>query len=121
MNPKTKTQIRKIILAGILMAIGLILFKYIPMQIYGKNILFDASSHVVWTIFGLYIIWFFIDQNKSWRIPFFILSAALLIIISIQRIIAQKHNEIGILLGLAIAGISIAISHWKEIHRKIKF
>ncbi len=121
MTSKTKIQIEKIILTGILMVIGLILFKYIPMQIYGKDILFDASSHIVGTSFGLYIIWFFIDQNKSWRIPYFIFSACFLTIIAIQRIIAQKHNEIGIVLGLTISAIAIVIPRWKEIWKRIEF
>jgi len=60
MQKKEVEQIKKILVAGIVIAIGLIIFKYLPMFIFGKNILFDASSHVAWTIFLLYIIWFFI-------------------------------------------------------------
>lgn len=117
----TKQQLRWIFWTAIIMVIGLILLKYIPMAIYGKNILFDASSHVVLTSLGLYILWFFIDQKKSWRIPYFIFAGGLLIIISIQRIIAQQHNEVGIVLGLAVAGISIIIPRWKEFKGGVKF
>jgi hypothetical protein len=117
----TKQQLIWLLWTAIIMTVGLILFKYIPMYIYGKNILFDASSHVVWTSWGLYVIWFFIDQKKSWRIPYFILAAVVLIIMSIQRIIAQKHNEIGIILGLTIAAIAIVLPRWKEFKKGVEF
>ena len=121
MQKKEVEQIKKILVAGIVIAIGLIIFKYLPMFIFGKNILFDASSHVAWTIFLLYIVWFFIDQNKSWRIPYFILSIAILTIISIQRIVTNNHNLFGLLLGFLIGIFGIAISQYKIIRNKIKF
>jgi len=121
MKSKTKKQITWIFWTTIIMGIGLILFKYIPMYIYGKDILFDASSHIVWTSWGLYVVWFFIDQKKSWRIPYFIFSAIVLIIMGIQRIITNQHNEIGIVLGLAIAGIAIIIPRWKEFSKGVEF
>jgi hypothetical protein len=116
-----KQQIIWLLWTAIIMAIGLILFKYIPMAIYGKDILFDASSHIVWTSFALYIGWFFVDQKKSWRIPYFVFSAMVLTIMGIQRIIAQQHNEIGLMLGLGIAGLAIAIPRWKEFKGGIQF
>jgi membrane-associated phospholipid phosphatase len=103
------------------MAIGLILFKYIPMAIWGKYILFDASSHIVWTSWGLYVFWFFIDQKKSWRIPYFILCGIVLVIMGIQRIIVGAHNEVGLMLGLAVAGVAIIIPRWKEFRRNLEF
>ncbi len=103
------------------MGIGLILFKYIPMYIYGKYILWDASSHMAWTTWGLYVLWFFVDQKKSWRMPYFIFSAVVLIIMGIQRIVAGEHNEIGVMLGLAVAGIAIIIPRWKEFRKGVKF
>ncbi|MEK6875549.1 MAG: hypothetical protein AABX30_02605 [Nanoarchaeota archaeon] len=125
MNPektsKIQKQIKIILLTAILTLIGLILFKYLPMYIYGNDILFDASSHVAWMGFGLYVIWFFIDQNKSWRVPYFIFSAVVLIIMGIQRIIAKQHNEIGVLLGLMIIFFAIVIPRYKEIKNKIQF
>jgi len=117
----TKQQIIWIMWTTVIMGIGLILFKYIPMQIYGENILFDASSHMIWTVWGLYVVWFFIDQKKSWRIPYFALCTVILIIMGIQRIVAGEHNEVGIMLGLLIAGLAIAIPRWKEFKEEIKF
>ena len=113
MQKKEVEQIKKIFVAGIVIAVGLIIFKYIPMFIFGKNILFDASSHVAWTIFLLYIVWFFIDQTNEWVIPYLILGAGLIIIIANQRIISNNHNEIGILLGILIGIASITISQWR--------
>ena len=121
MQKKEVEQIKKILVGGIVIAIGLIIFKYIPMFIFGRDILFDASSHVAWTIFLLYIVWFFIDQNKSWRIPYFILSIAILTIISIQRIVTNNHNLFGLFLGFLIGIFGIAISQYKSIGNKIKF
>ncbi|MEK6833814.1 MAG: hypothetical protein AABY32_07260 [Nanoarchaeota archaeon] len=121
MRPRTKQQLTWILWTTIIMAIGLILFKYIPMYIYGKDILFDASSHIVWTSWGLYVLWFFVDQKKSLRIPYFIFSAVVLIIMGIQRIIAGEHNEIGVMLGLIVAGVAIIIPRWKEFRKGVKF
>ena len=118
---KTKKQVIELIYTWIIMAIGLVIFKYIPMAIFGKDILFDASSHVVWTCFGLYFIYFFIDQNKSWRMPYFIFAAIVVIIVSIQRIIVGEHNEVGIFLALAISAIAIILPRWSEVINKLRF
>ncbi len=121
MKLHTKQQIIWISWRTVIMGIGLLLFKYLPMYIYGGYILFDASSHVVWTSWGLYVLWFFIDQKKSWRTPYFIFAGAILIIMSIQRIIAGVHNEVGVVLGLAIAGLAIIIPRWKEFKKGVNF
>ena len=121
MKLHTKKQLTWLLWTTIIIAIGLILFKYIPMYVYGKDILFDASSHIVWTSWVLYVIWFFVDQKKSWRIPYFIFAAVVLIIMGIQRIIAKQHNEVGVMLGLAIAAIAIVIPRWKEFKKGVKF
>lgn len=121
MNPSKRTKIKKIILTGGIMALGLALFKYLPMYLYGENILFDASMHVTLTFFILYILWFFINQNKKLRIPFFIFSATLLIIISIQRIFVRAHDEWGILLGFVISLLAIYISERKSLKEKFEF
>jgi hypothetical protein len=121
MKLHTKKQLIWIFWTTILMIIGLILFKYLPMYLYGKDILFDASSHVIWTSWGLYVVWFFVDQKKSWRIPYFIFAAAVLIIMSIQRIIAGAHNEVGVVLGLAIAGLAIVLPRWEEFRKGVRF
>jgi len=117
----TKQQLIWIAYTTVLMIVGLALFKYLPMYLFDSNILYDASYHVLFTILLLYILWFFIDQKKSWRIPYFIFSGALIIIVSLQRIIAQEHNEVGIILALLIGAISIVIPRWKEFMGGVKF
>ena len=91
------------------------------MQIWGDAILFDASAHISIAMFVLYILWFFIDQNKPWRIPFFVFSAIVLAIISLQRIITLAHNDTGLLLGLILGIIAIGASQWDAIREKIEF
>jgi hypothetical protein len=39
----------------------------------------------------------------------------------IQRIIAGAHNEVGVMLGLAIAGLAIVIPRWKEFKKGVSF
>jgi membrane-associated phospholipid phosphatase len=114
-------KIRSIVIAALIMAIGLIFFKFVPMSIFGRDILFDASMHLTVACLVLYILWYFVDQNKSWRIPFFIFSAAVVIIISEQRVIADAHNDIGLLAGLLLSIIAIAVSRWKYFRRRISF
>lgn len=121
LNTKTEQQLIWISYTAILMVIGLIFFKYLPMYLSEGNILYDASYHVLFTILLLYILWFFIDQKKSWRIPYFIFSGALIIIVSLQRIIVQEHNEVGIILALLIGAVSIIIPRWKEFMGGVKF
>ena len=72
------------------MALGLTFFKFLPMKIWGDDILFDASFHITSAAFVLYIIWYFIDQNKTWRIPFFMLAVLVFSVISaILRFVAK--------------------------------
>ena len=52
-NPRIQ-KIKNIIFTGLIMILGLILLKYIPMYIWGKNILFDASAHLTITFFIIY-------------------------------------------------------------------
>jgi hypothetical protein len=118
---RQEKQFLLLVLTGLYMAIGLIFLKLIPMWIFGKNIVFDASMHIVVSTFILYVIWFFIDQNKSWRIPFFIFSVLVLAIIAIQRILVNAHDDIGILLGLVVAVISILIANWRKMKGEIEF
>ena len=114
-------NINKILVAGIIVVAGLLLFKFIPMEIWGNDILFDASAHIAITMFILYIVWFFIDQNEKWRIPYFILSALVLTIIAINRILVDAHNYIGLLGGLLVGLLAIGIAEWNDIDDKIKF
>jgi hypothetical protein len=121
MNKHVKKQIKWILLTGLIMVIGLLLFKYLPMDIYGKGILIDASAHIVIACFILYILWFFVDQNKDLKIPYLIFSFAVIVIISLQRIVGGKHDEFGLILGLLISVISIGLPRMKEIKRGLKF
>jgi len=91
------------------------------MYLFGKDILFDASLHIATAVWVLYIIWFFIDQNKNWRIPYLIFCFLVLTIISTQRILANAHDDIGLLLGLLIGLIAIGIAEYKTLKKKIKF
>ena len=116
-----KTEWKSFIYTAILMVILSIIFKTIPMDIFGEDILFDASRHIITAVLVLYAIYIPIKQNESWRVPFFILSAAVLIIISLQRIMVSAHNDVGLLLGLFLAIISIIIPRWKEFGRRLKF
>lgn len=118
---KINSQITKLVSTALLMTLSLFLFKFIPMQIYGKNILFDASMHITLACFFLYFIYFFIDQDKSWKIPYLIFSFAVLTIISIQRILVNAHNDIGLLIGLLISLFSIAIPNWSQLKNRIDF
>ena|SRR3989344_1318666 len=121
---KMKELYKKIIsifVCFFIMVIGLGLFKYLPMSIYGEDILFDASAHVVWTSFLLYVLWYFVDQSAKLRLPYFILSCAILIIVAVQRIVAGEHNEVGVLLGFAISIAAIVLSRWDYFRGKFDF
>ena len=121
MKKRVYLQIKKIMITSLIMFLGILIFKFLPMLLFKRNILFDASMHIIIASLILYIIYFFVDQNKSWRIPYFIFCLAVITIISIQRIISNAHNDIGILLGILISIISIIIPNWKEIRNKIRF
>lgn len=105
----------------LIMALGLGLFKFAPISLWGSGIQFDASFHVVATIFGLYVIWYFIERNKRWRVPFFIVATGLVTVISIQRIFAEAHNEIGILIALALSAVAIILSRPEYFLKRLRF
>jgi hypothetical protein len=111
----------KILTAGTITAIGLLLFKYLPMSIWGRDILFDASGHIAWAIFVLYALWFFVDQNKSWHTPFFIFGAMVLMVIAFQRIADHAHNDIGLLGGLILGGVAIGVAEWTTLKHQLNF
>lgn len=121
MTKHTKKQIKILFKALCVMVIGLFLFKWIPMQIWGNDILFDASFHITATIFALYIIWFFIDQNKKWQTSFFVFCFLVLGIVSFQRISVNAHNDIGLLAGLIISVSAIIYSQFDKFEDKFKF
>lgn len=91
------------------------------MLLWGYDITFDASLHITSAIFVLFIGWYFIDQNKNWRIPYLIFSLVVLSIISTQRILVNAHNDVGLLLGLVVGVGSIMISNWKYFRKKLEF
>jgi hypothetical protein len=103
------------------MALGALIFKFLPMRIYGNDILFDSSAHIITASFCLYVLWFFIDQNKNWRLPYFMFSALILFVISVQRIIANAHNDIGLLMGLLVSLLAIYIAEQKAMKGKFRF
>lgn len=112
---------KEILIAGLVIAVGLLLFKYLPMSIWGPDILFDASAHIATAIFVLYVLWFFIDQNQQWRTPFFIFAAMVLIVISLQRLLDNAHNDIGLLLGLGLGVLGVGLSQWPTVKKQLKF
>lgn len=103
------------------MALGGFLLKFLPMSMIGSEILFDSSFHLITASFVLYVCWFFIDQNREWRMPFFLFAALVLSIISFQRIIANAHNDIGLLLGLLVSMLAIYFAEKKGLKGKLKF
>ena len=109
-----KIKIRHIIFTAVFMTIGILLFKILPEYLYGKEILFDASRHVVVLSFGLYFLYYFIQKRENWKIPYFIFSSMVLGVIAIHRFLEGAHNEYGVLMGFAIAGISIFFPLWLE-------
>lgn len=102
------------------MVLGILALKALPMLVWG-DILYDASMHLTIAIFVLYILWFFIDQDRKWRVPFFVFSAVVLTIISLQRIESNAHNDIGLLLGLLVSTISIYLGNPKAFHKYLEF
>jgi hypothetical protein len=121
MRQVTQNKIKSLAKAASIMILGLLIFKLVPMEIFGRDIKFDASAHITTTIFCLYVLWFYIDQNKSWRTPYFILSLVIISIVSIQRIMINAHNDIGLLGGLVISFVAIVYSQKKYFKDKFKF
>lgn len=121
MKKNTLNKFQALAKAGTVMVVGLILFKLIPMEIFGEDIKFDASAHITITMFALYFIWFFIDQNKSWRIVYLIFSLVVISIVSIQRILVDAHNDLGLLFGLILSIFAIVFSQKKYFKDKFKF
>lgn len=91
------------------------------MYAFGASILFDASAHITSAMFGLYVLWFFVDQEPKLRTPFFVLCAVFLTVISVQRISANAHNDIGLLGGFVISIVSIYIANPRLFKNKFEF
>ncbi|PIR38800.1 MAG: hypothetical protein COV34_00575 [Candidatus Zambryskibacteria bacterium CG10_big_fil_rev_8_21_14_0_10_42_12] len=118
---RRQKQITRIAHVGILMITGLYVFKYIPMKIWGSNILSDASFHIIVTFFLLYVVWFFIDQNKKWHVPFFVISGIIVAVVAFDRIAVTAHNGAGLLLGILISLISILWVERKQLKQTFDF
>lgn len=121
MTRYTKKKITAIFRALYIMVIGLTLFKYIPMSLFGNDILFDASAHITFASFILYIIWYFIDQNKSWHFAYFSFVFLILAIISFQRIYENAHNDIGLFAGLILSLSAVIYSRMDYFKDKFEF
>jgi len=118
---RSSRHIRELTIAGSITAAGLILFKYVPMSLFGRDILFDASGHLAIAIFVLYVLWFFVDQDQQWHLPFFLFAAVVLSIIAFQRIADNEHNDVGLLLGLILGLAAVGTAEWPKIGKRLKF
>jgi hypothetical protein len=105
----------RVLIASMIILIGLILFKYIPMWNYGSDILFDASAHIAITIFILYLGWFFVNKTQKSRIIYLEICFLVLVLIGIQRIEVMEHNFIGVVKGAVIGIIGILIANFEKI------
>ena len=103
------------------MSVGLLFFKFLPMAIWGVDIEFDASMHITTAFLGLYVLWFFVDQDKEFHTPFYAISVLVLSIISYQRIAVDAHNDIGLLLGVIVSLTSIYLVEHKVLNKHLKF
>jgi hypothetical protein len=92
-----------------IMIIGLLIFKYLPMFIFGSNILFDASLHVIFISLVLYVLYLTVEDHKQLRMAYLLFSIVVLVGIGIQRYVAFKHDLFGIIMGLVISYIAIML------------
>lgn len=109
-----KIQIRHLIYSTILMVVGSLTFKTLPEYIYGKDILFDSSRHVMTLALGLYFLYYFVQKKENWKLGYWIFSSGILCFMGVQRILSGEHNEYGVLIGYALAGIAIFLPLWLE-------
>ncbi len=115
---KRKYRLKELILTGIIMALGLLLLKFLPMKIFREDILFDASMHITIACFILYGLYLFI-KDVYLKFGYFVFALAVLIIISFQRIIINAHNDTGLIIGLVLSLVSILIPRWKEVKKHL--
>ncbi len=113
-----KIETRQLVYSTIFMVIGSLVFKTLPEYLYGNDILFDASRHIMTLSLGLYFIYaIFIQKKENWKLNYVIFSAMLLGFMGVQRILSGEHNEYGVLLGYALAGLAVFVPLWKEERR----
>lgn len=108
----------KLLYSALIMFFGIVILKFLPMSLFGENIVYDASLHVVIAGFILYFVYVFIEDRKKLRIPYCFFSAIVLIIVAVQRLLVNAHNDIGIILGLIILVAGIVIPRYKEVFKK---
>ena len=114
-------KLRRILLSIVIAGAGIVILKIIPMMVWGVGIEFDASLHVTTTIISLYVIWFFIDQNPRWRVPFFMVATGVVLIVAIQRLLVDAHSDIGVLLAIVLGLGAVMTAEWHDIRDKISF
>ena len=93
----------------LIMILGLVVFKCLPMLIWGKYILWDASTHIVLLSLILYVIYLIFEHNKYMRFIYVLFAIVALVFVGVQRYASMQHNLIGIVLGLLIAFFAIYI------------
>lgn len=114
-------KLHRIVTSIFVAAVGLLLFKLAPMVMWGTMIEFDASFHVTAAILGMYVLWFFIDQNPRWRLPFITIATGVVLVVAIQRMLVDAHSDLGILLAIVIGVIAVGCAEWESINEKVSF
>ena len=117
----TRQKLVSIMVSGSVMAAGLLLFKAAPMYLWGSDITFDASFHIVFVVFALHVCWFFVDQVPVWRMPFLVVSTGVVVIVALHRIIEGAHDEFGVMLGLMVACTGVVAAHWPYFSGRLSF
>lgn len=104
---KNQLKIKKILVLIVFITIFTFLFKVIPMKLFGEDILFDASLHIMATSFILFLFWDLVFEKWKHRVIYIGFSFIVLAIVGIHRIVYLKHNLFGLTLGLGLSIISI--------------
>lgn len=118
---KRKDQILSLIICFMVMLVGIVTLKFIPERLFGADITFDASLHVTATIFILYTLYFFVDQNIVWRYIYVVGGIVLTAVIAIERIVAGAHDSYGVMLALGISLGGIILSRWSFFKKRLTF
>tara|TARA_Y100000310_G_scaffold318270_1_gene372110 strand:+ start:238 stop:582 length:345 start_codon:yes stop_codon:yes gene_type:complete len=109
-------EIKRLFICGVVIIIGLILFKFIPMGLYEQEIEFDASFHMAGFVFLLYLGWMFV--KKEWRKYYLIFGGLILIGVGVQRINVSAHNVGGLVMGLLVSSVGIWLSRSRYFRKK---
>jgi len=114
-------KLHRIVTSVFVAAVGLFLFKLVPMVFWGATVEFDASFHVTVAILVMYVLWFLIDQNPKWRTPYITVATAVILVVAIQRLLVDAHSDVGILLAFVIGVIAIGSAEWESVKGKLSF